>query len=143
MTTSAVKAALVALVLIETVKLKGEYLNVDGKVREFDADTAARLLAKRAAIVPPAPPAFAEPETRIIEVEKIVEREVVVNALSPAGVAFQRLKGTKAAAEFVLEQASAAIVAELQALEFRRPDGPRPELMAAFGTAFAALTKAD
>jgi hypothetical protein len=141
-----IAVAAVALLLTESVKYEKQNLEA-GKVYEFDATTAERLLAKGAAIVPPAAPELGA-TTRVVEkvvereVEKIVEREVVVNALSRAGVAFQRLKTTKAAAEFVLEQTSAAIVAELQALEYRRAGGVRPDVAEAFGAAWAALSPA-
>lgn len=122
------KSTDVTLQLIEAVQQGRELLPPDS-VHEFPAAEAERLLALGAARVPP-PPA----------VPASAGKARVVTALSDAGAKFQKL-GAKKAVEFILEQKDAALVAELQAIEFRRDDGPRTEVMEALQQAFTAIAK--
>lgn len=128
-----VQATLVALLLLESVQL-GRQRYEPQTVQSFDPAVAERLLAKGAAIVPPPSPARPAAEPVVVE--------QTVKALSDAGMQFQRLKSTEKAVAFVAAQPAIADVAELQALEFRREGGPRPELVEAFGAAFRRLSGA-
>jgi hypothetical protein len=123
--------AMIALLLVHGVQ-SGRKMHAPGTVMEFEADEAERLIAKGAAMVPPAPPAGAP--TAVVE---------KVSALSDAGGKFLKAKTEEKAAAFVLEQTDVATVAELQALEYRREGGPRATVMEAIALAMHAATGAQ
>lgn len=126
---SATSSGRVPLLLKEAVR-QGRQTFEPNTVQQFEVVDADRLIKLGAAVTPPAP---------LVPPAPVTER--VVTALSEAGSKFQKLTNAKKAAEFVLEAKDAATVAEFQALEFRREDGPRAEVVEALKLAFSALAE--
>jgi hypothetical protein len=125
-------AALVAVVLLETVRMKRQEIP-PGTTLEFEEAQANDLIARGIARLP------AKPETSKPSPEPVVEK---VKSFTPEGATFAKLKKADQAADFVSDQKDPAILAELQALEYRRADGPRAEVVKALSEAFQALQPA-
>jgi hypothetical protein len=124
--------ALVAVVLLETVRMKRTEIP-PGTTLEFEESQANDLIARGIARLP------AKPESTKAAAEPIVE---TIKSFTPEGATFAKLKKADQAAAYVIDQKDPAILAELQALEYRRADGPRGEVVKALGEAFQSLQPA-
>lgn len=134
-------AALVALVLVEAVRIDGaEY--APGSTKEFAPADAERLVRLGAAVPTDDPRAQAIAAGAVVTKEIVVEKEVLVEkvvevrALSKEGGKFLQFKKDESLTDYISGFTDAATLAEFQALEYRREGGPRPAVIAALNVQF-------